>query len=191
VTSRLTEEQQVARESFARENAVYLGLAHTADAVVDAAAELLGAPPEASSDGDVVVMDAVARLYRLLETDRADARWKELCGRPVVDPDGDEAANVVEFIAESVPADGSQAPIDEIRYVIVAYGGVLGIGRRQTVLPINQVDLDSNPARVSVSKETLHRAPHYDHTAPFSRREEHAICAYFGTTPYWSDATSP
>jgi hypothetical protein len=187
ITSDDIEQQERTRQAFAAESAVHIGRAYTDARVAETANALLVSPPETSSDGDVVVMDAVARFFRLCEKGRADGRRLALCGQTVVDPDGAESATVTEYIAETITDDGG-AERDEVRYVVVSYGGMLGIGKRQTVIPVDQIDLDASPIRVNVTKDVLHRAPVYDHVAPFSRREEHTVCAYFGTTPYWSQS---
>jgi hypothetical protein len=180
-----TEAQDRTRQVFAAESAVHIGRAFTAPAIAIAAGDLLAAPPEASSDGDVVVMDAVARYFRLCEAGRADDPRSALCGQPVLDPDGSDAGTISDYIAETLrDADGHER--DEVRYVVLAFGGVLGIGKRYTVLPLDQIDLETSPLRIKVTRDVLHRAPLYDQVAPFSRREEHAVCAYFGTTPFWS-----
>ena len=73
-----------------------------------------------------------------------------------------------------------------VRYVVVGFGGVLGLGRHHVAVPADQIALDTPPLRVNIDRDVLHRAPPYDPDAPFSLREEQAVCAYFGTKPYWA-----
>jgi hypothetical protein len=68
---------------------------------------------------------------------------------------------------------------------VVSFGGLLGLGRHRIAVPADQIDLRAAPVRLGVSKDVLHRAPAYEQDVPFSRREEMAVNAYFGTTPYW------
>ena len=147
---------------------------------------LLAAAPEASSGGDVVVTDAVAP-HRDLCGDGGGASWSAaLCGREVVDATGAEAGSIDGLLADAAsgaaPADIER---DALRYVIVGYGGVLGIGRHRIAVPVGQLDLEADPARLAITKEVLHHAPAYDTNTPFSRHDEQTVCAYFGCDPYW------
>jgi len=173
------------RRLFADHNAVHIGMTQTDARVIDEAHALLAAAPEASSGGDVVVTDAVAPHRKLC--DEGGPAWSAaLCGRDVVDATGAEVGSIDELLAALVPgAAASAIDRDALRYVIVAYGGVLGIGRHRVAVPIGQLDLDADPARLTITKDVLQSGPPYDANTPFSRHDEHAVCAYFGCDPYW------
>jgi len=143
---------------------------------------LLAAPPEEASSGDLVVADAVAPLRRLCSTASDDAPAHRACGARVVDSSSEEVGQL-----EDLFADGAHPTAESptIRYAVVGFGGLLGLGRHRIAVPTDQIDLRSDPVRLGVSKEVLRRAPAYNSDIPFSRREEMAINAYFGTTPYW------
>jgi hypothetical protein len=181
---------QATRRLFADHDAVYIGTARTDSRLLAEAEALLGAPPEVAAGGDVVVTDAVARLRRVGEQG-GSARSKALCERPVVDEAGEELGRIEEVLVESVDATGPTGPEPErevVRYVVVGFGGVLGLGRRHVAVPAPLLDLDAHPIRLRTDKKVLQRAPAYDEGAPFSRREERAVSAYFGTPPYWQEA---
>jgi hypothetical protein len=176
---------QAARRIFADHDAVYVGMAQTDARVVAEAEALLAAAPEASSGGNVVVTDAVAPLHRVC-ADGGSGAAAALCGRLVVDQSGDDVGTVEEVLADAV--ESADAPGTErlaVRYVVIGFGGVLGLGHRRVPLPVAVVDIEDLPLRLTVGKEVLQRAPTYDDDVPFSRREEQAVCAYFGCTPYW------
>lgn len=185
-----TEDQttlQATRRTFADQNAVYIGMARTDPAILREALALLNAPPESSSGGDVVVTDAVAPL-RHFTTNEGTSTVAALHHREVVDMGGAEVGRVEEVIVEAVPsatATGEEGATEVVRYLIIGFGGLFGIGRHQVAVPAELADLTVSPIRLSISKEVIERAPRFDHDGPFSRREERAICAYFGTTPYW------
>jgi hypothetical protein len=180
--------QDRAIQTFASESAVYIPHAATDPRVAESAAELLVAPPEHSTNGDVVVTDAVARFFRYCDSGRADEIYIAYRGRHVRDPNDREIGVIAEFIAETVRNPDTRTEVDEVRYVIVAFGGVLRIGRHYVAVPIELIELEQDPARVRVGHDLLRSAPHYDRTAPFSRAEEYTVCAYFGTRPYWSES---
>ena len=69
--------------------------------------------------------------------------------------------------------------------VVVGFGGLLGIGRRLAAVPVEHVTISADPATIGVTRDVLQDAPAFVDGAPFSRREEQVVCAYFGCTPYW------
>lgn len=181
---------------FARFNAVYLGLAHTEHHVANAAARALRLGPRSS--GEVVVSDAIAPLRRRSANEVDE---QESCalprGRLVVTLQGEEIGTVEDMLNETLTPLGGEADIlqssDEVearervipRYVVVAYGGVLGLGRHFAALPAELVDCDADPARARMTLEEAHSAPRYDPDAPLSRGDEAAIREHFNVGRYW------
>jgi hypothetical protein len=163
------------RRMFANHSAVHIGQAQTGDLIASEVSELLVAPPEEVESGDVVVTDAVAPLVRLCVSTDRDKPWPEMCGARVVDVFNQDVGEVEDLLADAT----------EIRYVIVQFGGFVGVGRHRIAVPADQVDLRTYPLRLAVSREVLRRAPEHDPKLPFSRREEMAVNAYFGSIPYW------
>jgi hypothetical protein len=174
-----------ARDLLSENNAVHLGATRTDDDVAVSARRLLESPPEIYGSSDVVVTDAVAPLLALVRG-QASAEWaRSMKGRLVVDSDGAETGRIDDLIAEPSTENGESVVQDQIRYVVVTFGGVLGLGRRRAAIPIDQVTLDNDPVRINIVRDILRHAPPFDPAAPFSRREEQAIYAYFGRPPYW------
>jgi len=173
---------------FSDDSAVYIPRAVTSDLAAEAAFRLLEFPPEASTNGNVVVTDVAARFFRYCESGRAGWEYEDARGRQVVDPEGREGGEIVDFIAQTI-ADGDEpAGRDEVRYAIIAFGGILGISKRHAAIPITQFELGEEPIRINASRDVLRDAPAYDHDTPFSRRVELAVCDYFGAQPYWTNA---
>jgi hypothetical protein len=190
VTTNDPDSLQSTRRIFADHDAVYIGLAETDPGLFAEAEALLAAPPEASSGGDVVVTDAVAPLRRVTVAG-GPAEAAALCDRDVVDTRGGEAGIVEDVLVETIDPDGPLGPEPPRlvpRYVVVGFGGVLGLGRRRVAVPVELADLATDPLRLNVERDILHRAPAYDDDAPFSRREEQALYGYFGLRPYWLEA---
>lgn len=182
VTTSDTDQLLATRRLFADHSAVHIGQAETGEIIVHEAQELLAAAPEESSSGDLVVADAVAPLRHLCAAASIDLPGPGICGARVVDNVGEEAGELEELFADSTPT-GTEPPT--VRYALIGFGGLLGILRHRIAVPAEQIDLQADPVRLAVSKDILRRAPSYDLDIPFSRREEMAINAYFGTTPYW------
>lgn len=179
-----------ARRLFADNDAVYIGTAQTAAGLLAEADALLQAAPEALRGGDVVVADAVAPLRRIGEQG-GSPEAAALRHRPVVDGADEEFGRVEDVLVENVDPDGPDGPEPEreiVRYLVVGFGGVLGLGRRHVAVPISLVDLATIPLRVHADKKRLQGAPAFDEDIPFSRREESVVYAYFGAAPYWQEA---
>lgn len=168
------------RRIFADHNAVYIGVAQTTADVLAEAEALLAAAPEDSTSGDMVVTDAVALLIRACHDHDAPTELAALCGRDVIDRDGEEIGAVEEILAGESHAGGVV-----LRYVVVGFGGLLGLGRQRVPVPVGLADLSGDPIRLSVDKAMVHKATRFVEDVPFSRADEQSACAYFGTTPYW------
>ncbi|HYI16195.1 MAG TPA: PRC-barrel domain-containing protein [Thermomicrobiales bacterium] len=175
-----------ARNLMSNDNAVHIGAARTATEVADAAIELLESPPEVYDASDVVVTDVVAPLQILIDGKQGVEWARSLKGTQVVDRDGIECGRIENLIAEHAADDEAEVGRDLVRYVVVSFGGMLGIGRRMAAVPIEHVTISDAAAQIRVSRDVLQDAPTYVAGAPFSRREEQVVCAYFGCTPYWS-----
>lgn len=171
---------QTSRRLFADYNAVHIGQART-DAVLAAeASALLAAGPEASYGGDVIVADAVATICHLCEAVAEIPAYRGICGSDVIDTTGRGTGVVHDLLGD----DGGQGePI--VQYVVVAFGGLLGLGRHFVAIPQELVDMAGRPVKTRIDRETVHRSPRFDPNGPFSRRLEAAISTYFQTKPYW------
>ena len=164
--------------AFAAHGAVYIGQAETAPEVIRQVELQLAAPFEPAA-ADVTVTDIVAPLERTCgQSGSADQEW---CHRPVIDGEGASAGAVDDLLIERTGGDGAGT----IRYVVVGFGGVLGIGRRRVAIPAAVATLSDGAVRLGVTVFALSDAPGYSQDAPFSRSDELAVHAYFGMTPYW------
>lgn len=186
VTSDVDEACIAAQTLFSEGNAVYLAGGVATASTRDALEALHESVPPILAGGDVVVTDTVGDLYPICGLDGVGGTLATLCGRAVIDRDGEAAGTVDEVIVESLgpPDEASEALTP--RYVVIGFGGVLGLGRRRVAIPATQVEDEGDVVRLGVDRATLDRAPSWDANAPFSRREEHLVCAYFGTPPYWT-----
>ncbi len=174
------------RRVLADHSAVYLGSAETGERFLAAARLLLDAPPESSAGEEVEVADAVGPLRRAFGESEL-RRFADLRGRRVVDASGAEVGVVDDVLVECIDPDGPDGPEpmrQTARYVVLGFGGVLGIGRRRVAIPVSLADMGADPVRLRIERDIAHAAPAFD-DQPFSRRDEQAINAFFGERPYW------
>jgi hypothetical protein len=181
ITTSDPEQLLATRRLFASHSAVHIGQAQTGETIAREAEVILAAAPEEVSSGDLVVADAVAPLIRLCTGASSEAPGPEVCGGRVVDAGGEEVGELEDLFAEA-PATTTELTT---RYAVVGFGGLLGLGRHRIAVPVELIDLGTDPVRLAITRDVLRRAPTYNPDMPFSRREEMAINAYFGTTPYW------
>jgi hypothetical protein len=189
VTTSVRSHIHATRRAFADQDAVHIGQARTRSEVAHEALALL-AVPVAAAGTEVVVTDAVTPLRRLCQDAEAEPWIESMCRAQVVDRDGDEVGTVDEILADAISDNDSEDPFKEIRYIVIGFGGVLGIGRHRVAVPVHLVRFETEPARLLFTRDLLQRAPDFDPEEPFSRREEESVFAYFGTMPYWDPEAS-
>ncbi|MGX1100591.1 PRC-barrel domain-containing protein [Amorphus sp. MBR-141] len=83
----------------------------------------------------------------------------ELTGEPVQNGDGEDLANIDDFVID----EGGQ-----ISHVVVSFGGFLGLGDKQVMLPWDQIQLSTDPddpddhvAMLSMTKEEIEALPEF------------------------------
>ena len=183
-----TADADLARETrriFADQSAVHIGTNWTENETAMHAQRLVHTPVETAQPEDVIVLDSVGALVALSTRDDAltEQRYR---GMPVVDSDGNDAGVIDDLLAEIDTATGDGNEQVHIRYVVLAFGGVLGIGRGRVAVPRECVSLDSNRASIACTTQKLKAAPPYRNDTPFSRHQEELICSYFGCSMYWT-----
>ena len=72
------------------------------------------------------------------------------------------------------------------RLLVVASGGVLGLGERHRLVPVDAVSRVR--AHVRLERSDLHVESGFDYDpAPDAPVDYHAVYSYFGYTPFWED----
>jgi sporulation protein YlmC with PRC-barrel domain len=107
----------------------------------------------------------------------------KLSGDAVCNASGEDLGRIEDFMIDL----GS----GRIRYAVLSFGGVFGIGNKLFAVPPEALTFDADHARfvLDVDKETLERAPGFDKedwpdfADPKLGRE---IYAHYGRQPYWS-----
>ncbi len=191
VTSGSADKLRAAHKTFAAFDAVHLGLARTENSIHQTATRLLVTGPHAG--GSVVIADAIAPLRRLT----SDGGWRnhsiDLRGRQATTAGGEPLGTIVDVLFENrLLPEGERAPQSAadrrgviIRYVLVSFGGVLGVGRSRVAVPAMLADTTGWQVRIDTTREELRAAPRFDTLAPLSRQDEVTICTYFDVPLYW------
>ena len=171
------DEQLAVQTILAAHEAVHIVAAESEQWVTEPIPSLL----QATDDTPAFVADFSVPFRHLCDEDGHDA-----CGSEVIDQNGEECGKIDELLANRpVGAVGGGEPI--LRYAVIGFGGILGIGRRQVALPIELIDLTTQPAQLSVDQTLVQRAPEYERATPFSRSEERQVFTHFGRPVYWTD----
>lgn len=190
VTSSDPQVLRSAHQIFSRFNAVYLGLAKTDEGVRAHAVRLLRIGPQAS--GDVLIADAISPLRRFDQVPAGElpAGFAGMLGRTVVTEQGEEIGVLADILFQT-SADGHDRPGSAVpRYAVVAFGGVLRLGRHHVAIPAEVVAFDANPVRVAIDQEEVQAAPRFSFDAPMSRLDEVEIRDYFNVRPYWTEVVA-
>ncbi len=172
------------RSLFADSDAVHVGQAQTNEQIFRDVQGILTRPAKATSE--IVIADAVDPFldYCLL---KRPPRWvSEICAAPAIDSQGSEIGNIEEMLGLPGEERDDDRLRQTLRYVVVSYGRILGLGKRRVAIPRDLIDLDRRPLEVRAPLHTVRRAPAYDPNSPFSRKEEQAIFDHFGAEPYWA-----
>lgn len=101
----------------------------------------------------------------------------------VVNRDGEELGKIEDFLLDLESG--------RIRYAVLSFGGVLGIGNKLFAVPPEAFSVDGSGQRLvlDVERERLENAPGFDKdnwpdfADPLLGRE---IYGYYGREPYWN-----
>lgn len=98
----------------------------------------------------------------------------------VFDADGENIGYVSDLMIDSQEK--------KVRFLLVAYGGFLGIGERQILIPVDSIKVIKSKEReihVTHQDDYIAKSPVYDpHLVPF-RPQIDELYAYYGIAPYW------
>jgi hypothetical protein len=195
VTSNNVETLRAVHRIFSRNAAVYIGLARTEPSISSQASRLLMTGPQAG--GSVVIADAMSPLRRLVDDPRLHRGPWDLRGREVVSRYGEPIGKVDDLLFEprsEPPAEGQSNGMsseNELipRYMIVRFGGVLGVARQRVAIPGERVDISDDGVVVEITHEELVSAPRFDALTPLSRQDEATIRRHFSAPFYWINGT--
>jgi hypothetical protein len=177
LTSDAASDALAARQLFADHDAIHISQGTTESGLAASATSTLSAVLRAAvgSEGEA---EAEPVEFRRL-CGQADSLTA--CGAPIVDRFG-EVAGTIEDLLTDAPDEAGEPPI---RYLVVAFGGLLGLGRQRVALPAELAELTADPIHLAIERKVLQHAARLAAEPAITRRDELAIRAYYGLAPYW------
>ncbi|GAA1343744.1 PRC-barrel domain-containing protein [Arthrobacter roseus] len=120
--------------------------------------------------------DALVKLSDIDETialDDVDVR-----GRHVRDKDGEDLGKVEDLLIDSGE--------DKVRFLLVASGGFLGLGKEKSFIPVDAITgITEDEVRLDQTRDRVSGAPPYDPELVDQRPYHEDVYGYYGYTPYW------
>jgi len=112
----------------------------------------------------------------------APTKASSIIGSKVVNPLGDSVGAIKEMVID--PRSG------RVAYVVVAFGGVFGVGEKLFAIPFRAFDYNVSKGEyvLKVTKEQVEKAPGFDSAHWPSLADEkwnRAIHTYYNHAPYW------
>ncbi len=123
--------------------------------------------------------ETTATLIRLSDTDQTVAAPEEdIRGRKVLDRHGEEIGEVDDLLID----DGE----NKVRFIQVASGGFLGIGKDKTMIPIEAIqEINDDEIHLDRTREDVASAPGYDPDLAVTQDYWGGVYGYYGYAPYW------
>lgn len=123
--------------------------------------------------------DATETLMKLSDTDETVINPDEdIRGRPVKDRDGEDLGTVDDLLVDTSES--------KVRFLIVASGGILGLGEQKSFVPVDAVTrVLADEVHVDQTKQHVAGAPAYDPELAKAQNFYEDIYGYYGLTPFW------
>ncbi|WP_457963395.1 PRC-barrel domain-containing protein [Arthrobacter sp. D1-29] len=119
-------------------------------------------------------------LVKLGDTGKTVAGAEEdIRGYTVRTTSGEEIGKVEELLVD--------VREQKVRFLIVASGGFLGIGKEKTFIPVDALsNIHDEEVVVDRTREQIAGAPEYDPALADDRSYYESVYGYYGFSPYWS-----
>lgn len=119
-------------------------------------------------------------LVRLGDSGKTVAdRHEDIRGYTVRAGDDEEIGKVEELLID--------VEEEKVRFLIVASGGFLGIGKDKTFIPVDAVSIVlDREVLIDRTREQIAGAPEYDPDLTDARSYYEGVYGYYGLSPYWS-----
>ncbi|MGY1712012.1 PRC-barrel domain-containing protein [Geodermatophilus sp. SYSU D00758] len=123
--------------------------------------------------------DDIGRLVRLTDTDRTVADPEaDVRGRRVVDPFDQDLGRVDDLLVDDREG--------RVRFLRVSEGGVLGIGARHYLIPVDAVvALEGDRVRIGRDREEMATVPPYDPDLGDDPGYYAGLYGWWGHPPFW------
>lgn len=118
-------------------------------------------------------------LLKLSDTDQTISIGDDdIRGRNVKDRTGEEIGSVDDLLID--------ADENRVRFIVVASGGFLGIGKDKVFIPVDAITgINADDVTIDQTRENVAGAPDYDPELVDALPYYDDIYGYYGYTPYW------
>ncbi|MES2094189.1 MAG: PRC-barrel domain-containing protein [Actinomycetota bacterium] len=119
------------------------------------------------------------KLVRLKDTDETIAATdSDIRGRRVLDKDGNNLGTVDALLIDEHE--------QKVRFVEVATGGFLGMGKSKSLIPVEAITrIDYQEVHLNLTTDTVAGSPGYDPALVEDPGVFHDSYGYYGFLPYW------
>ena len=126
-----------------------------------------------------MTMTKSSRLVKLGDTDlTVRSPLEDVRGRTVIDSSGDEIGHVDALLIDDQER--------KVRFLQIASGGILGIGERRFLVPVDAVlGMENEHLIIDQTGEKVAGSPGYDPNLIYERDYYDDLYTYYGYTPYW------
>ena len=124
-------------------------------------------------------VDDTNKLVRLSDLDEEiAARDADVRGRDVKDKNGEDLGKVEDLLVDEQES--------KVRFLVIASGGFLGIGKDKAFLPVDAItQILDDEVRVDQTREHVSGAPPYDPELVYEQPYFDEVYGYYGYVPYW------
>jgi sporulation protein YlmC with PRC-barrel domain len=122
---------------------------------------------------------SLSALSRLSETGQTVATADEdVRGRKVIDRDGEDVGRVDDLLIDDAER--------KVRFLLVAYGGFLGIGESKSYIPVDAITrITDDEVHIDQARAYVAGAPKYDPDVVAEPDYYSGIYGYYGYPPFW------
>ncbi len=126
-----------------------------------------------------MTMTKSSRLVKLGDTDlTVRSPLEDVRGRTVIDNSGDEIGHVDALLIDDQERN--------VRFLQIASGGILGIGERRFLVPVDAVlGMENDHLIIDQTGERVAGSPRYDPDLIYERDYYDDLYTYYGYAPYW------
>ncbi len=119
------------------------------------------------------------KLVKLSDTDETVATGDaDIRGRHVKDRHGEDVGKVDDLLIDQAE--------NKVRFVIVASGGFLGVGKDKSFIPVDAITgITGDEVHIDQTRERVSGAPAYDPDLIVDRDYHEGVYGYYGYAPYW------
>jgi sporulation protein YlmC with PRC-barrel domain len=120
-----------------------------------------------------------SKLVKLTDTElTVRDKEEDVRGRAVVDPSGQDIGKVDALLVDETES--------KVRFLQVASGGFLGMGKETSLIPVDAITrIDPDHVHIGQSRERVAGAPDYDPTLAVDDSYYGDVYGYYGYTPFW------